>query len=186
MSAIKTFQPDNWVNNYADELYRYTLARIHDTGYAEDIVQETFLSAWRARETYKGQATEKNWLYAICKNKIIDYFRKNLNNIVKPSSREEDIYFDEAEHWKENATPVNWNINYQQQIETKEFYIVLDACKKKLKDIQQAVFVLKYLENLEAEKICKVLDISASNYWVLIHRCKLHLRSCLEKNWMKY
>jgi len=44
---------------------------------------------------------------------------------------------------------------------------------------------MKYFEGVESEAICKELDITASNYWVLLHRAKLHLRSCLEKNWLQ-
>ncbi len=185
MALQRNFNPDKWVDNYSDELYRYALTRINDNGLAEDIVQETFLSAWKAKETYKGEATEKNWLYAICKNKIIDHFRKQTNNIINSSSAEEDIYFNEVEHWRDEPTPKEWGVSYTHSIETKEFYNVLELCKKSLKDIQQSVFVMKYMEDEEAENICKALDITASNYWVIIHRCKLHLRSCLEKNWIK-
>jgi RNA polymerase sigma-70 factor (TIGR02943 family) len=184
MVAERNFNPDKWVDNYADELYRYTYTRVCDSGYAEDIVQETFLSAWRAKDTYKAEASEKNWLYAICKNKIIDHFRKHSNNVIKPSTAEEDIYFDEVEHWRKEPTPNEWGMNYSQPVETKEFYNILGLCKQKLKDIQRQVFSMKYMEEIEAEEICKVLDITPSNYWVIIHRCKLHLRSCLEKNWL--
>jgi RNA polymerase sigma-70 factor (TIGR02943 family) len=184
MHPKKELLPETWVNKYSDELFRYTLVRINDTGLAEDIVQETFLSAWRARADFKAETSEKNWLYAICKNKIIDHFRKQTNNISDLSIAEEHIYFDGAAHWRNQTTPKDWGLNYQQKIETKEFYSILDSCKKKLKDIQQTVFVMKYMEDMEAEKICRVLDITASNYWVLIHRCRLHLRSCLEKNWI--
>ena len=65
MQENRVFLPEKWVNNYADELYRYAIVRVKDTGFAEDIVQETFLSAWRAKETYNATASEKNWLYAI-------------------------------------------------------------------------------------------------------------------------
>ena len=47
----------------------------------------------------------------------------------------------------------------------------------------KAAFVLKYLDNEESEMICKSLDISPSNFWVIIHRAKLQLRGCLDKNW---
>ena len=176
--------PEVWVDKYSDKLYSYALTRINDTGIAEDIVQETFLSAWRTKETYKGEASEKNWLYAICKNKIIDHFRKQAGNLSKPALAEENIYFDEVGHWRDEPAPKMWELNYQQQIETKEFYTVFDFCKKKMKEIQQIVFVLKYMEDMEADKICTILNITPSNYWVIIHRSKLHLRSCLEKNWI--
>lgn len=176
--------PNTWVEVYADSLYAYAMTRVNNVATAEDIVQETLLSAWRARSTYNGLASEKNWLYAICKNKIIDHFRKQRSRPVIDSNAEEAMYFDDAEHWTAAAAPNEWGIDYTVPIETKEFYRILDACKNKLKDLQQQVFVLKYLEEIDADTICKVLDITASNYWVLIHRAKLHLRKCLEKNWL--
>ncbi|MEO7530302.1 MAG: sigma factor-like helix-turn-helix DNA-binding protein, partial [Sediminibacterium sp.] len=61
---------------------------------------------------------------------------------------------------------------------------VLDGCKRKLQQVQQAVFSMKYMEDLDSTEICKALGITSSNYWVLIHRAKLQLRTCLEKNWI--
>ena len=183
-NASKQLMPDNWVTNYADALYAYCLCRVNDVQAAEDIVQNTFLSAWKARDTYNGAASEKNWLYAILKNKIIDHFRKQANSVVSVSAGEENIYFDDAEHWTGETAPKDWGINTEQPVETKEFYTFLEKCKQKLKEIQQSVFVMKYMEELDSEEICKVLDITPSNYWVLIHRAKLHLRKCLEKNWL--
>ena len=181
-----TLNPDQWIKNYSDALYAYTLARVSDTGLAEDIVQETFLSAWKARESYKGEASEKSWLYTICKNKIIDQYRRKTRDIVQPMAEKSatDAYFDESEHWTREDKPADWGIDYQQKIDNKEFYKILNGCKKKLQEIQQSVFVMKYMEDLDSAEICKVLGITSSNYWVLIHRAKLQLRSCLEKNWI--
>lgn len=184
MDNLSSFNPNEWVKKYADALYAYTVVRVSDTGIAEDIVQDTFLSAWKARDSYQGQASEKNWLYAICKNKIIDHYRKQSRNIVQLSNKEEGLYFDEVEHWSQEAHPKEWGMDYDQPVETKEFYSVLNMCKEKLKDIQQAVFVMKYMEDLDADEICKALNITSSNYWVLVHRAKLHLRKCMEKNWV--
>lgn len=184
MSNLSSFNPNEWVNKYADALYAYTVVRVNDSGLAEDIVQDTFLSAWKARDTYQGQASEKNWLYTICKNKIIDHYRKQSRNIVQPSNKEEAMYFDEQEHWTGETAPNEWGINYDQPVETKEFYTILEKCKMKLKDVQQSVFVMKYMEDLDSNEICKALNITPSNFWVLIHRAKLHLRKCLEKNWV--
>ncbi|MCB2221873.1 MAG: hypothetical protein KQI35_15895 [Bacteroidetes bacterium] len=44
---------------------------------------------------------------------------------------------------------------------------------------------MKHLDDVDTDEICKELDITASNYWVIIHRAKLQLRDCLEKNWIK-
>lgn len=184
MQQNSGFVPEKWVDNYGDELYRYALVRVKDNGFAEDIVQETFLSAWKSRETYNGTSSEKNWLYAICKNKIIDHFRKQSSSSSIIVGKDEEMYFDNNEHWQSKDSPKDWNINYDKKVESKEFYLVLENCKKKLKDIQQQVFVLKYMEDLDTVEICETLKITQANYWVLIHRCKLHLRSCIQKNWL--
>lgn len=181
---LNNFNPGKWVENYADALYAYTIVRVNDVQQAEDIVQNTFLSAWKARDSYKGQASEKNWLYAILKNKIVDHFRKKSSSRITLATGEEELYFDEADHWTNEAAPKDWGVNTEQPVESKEFYSILDQCKQKLKDIQQKVFVMKYMEDAESEEICKILNITTSNYWVLIHRAKLHLRKCLEKNWI--
>ncbi len=181
---LSNFDPEKWVEKYADALYAYTLARVSNVQAAEDIVQNTFLSAWKARDTYRGQASEKNWLYAILKNKIIDHFRKTASSFQLLPAGEEAIYFDEEQHWKKTTEPKEWPIDTSQKVESKEFYSILELCKKKLKDIQRMVFVMKYMEDIDSDEICKQLDITAANYWVLIHRAKLHLRKCLEKNWM--
>lgn len=178
-------QPQKWIDNYADALYAYTVARVSDTGLAEDIVQDTFLSAWKNKDTFKGEASEKSWLFTICKNKIIDHYRKKANSPVQYAEADtSDIYFDNDEHWTREDKPEDWHIDYNQTIESKEFYDILEYCKKKLQELQQSVFVMKYMEELDSEKICKVLGITPSNYWVLMHRAKLQLRSCLEKNWI--
>lgn len=177
--------PDRWINDYADALYSYTVPRVNDTALAEDLVQETFLSAWKARDSFKGQASEKSWLFTICKNKIIDHYRKKARDITQsmPEFTTPEGSFDEAEHWIPESQPGHWNIQ-QQPTDSKEFYAILEQCRKKLQEMQQAVFSMKYLEDLDAAEICKVLNITASNYWVLIHRAKLQLRGCLEKNWI--
>lgn len=178
--------PDQWVHNYADALYSYTLPRVNDSALAEDLVQETFLSAWKAKDSFKGEASEKSWLFTICKNKIIDHYRKKAKDIVQPLAYKDhsDEYFNEAEHWTKEDQPQDWGFDYHQGIDNRDFYKILEACKKKLHQIQQSVFVMKYMEELDSAEICKALGITSSNYWVLIHRAKLQLRTCLEKNWI--
>lgn len=166
-------------------LYRYALPRVNDADIAKDLVQETFLAAWRNHEKFKGEISEKNWLYTILKNKIIDHFRKAATRLTDrlPGIADEDAYFDDKQHWSAAASPGQWNGDTDGDLNRKEFYDILKACKSKLKKIQDMVFTMKYQEDMESEEICKVLNISPSNYWVLIHRAKLQLRACLEKNW---
>lgn len=175
----------SWVNEYSDMLYSYTTNKVTDAAIAKDIVQETFIAAWRNMDNYTGAASVKTWLFTIAKNKIYDYYRKLatksgtiLATAYKANTQQ---LFEEDGHWKQEIKPNEWHNS--SSMETKEFYTVLDSCKHKLKEIQSAVFSLKYEDGLESEEICKVLAISTSNYWVIVHRAKVQLRVCLEKNW---
>ncbi len=180
-----TLSPDQWISNYADLLYAYAKPRVNDAQVAEDLVQETFLSAWKAKDGFKGEASEKSWLFTILKNKIIDHYRKKAKDIVQTGTESDatDLFFDQHEHWTKTDQPLNWTAPAD-GINQKEFYTVFEKCKQKLQQVQQSVFVMKYMDDMDAAEICKVLGITPSNFWVLIHRAKLGLRACLEKNWI--
>lgn len=178
-------QPELWVENYSDKLYAFTKARVQSDETAMDIVQDTFLSAWSNRDGYRGEASEKNWLYTICRNKIIDHYRRAVKSLEDSGISDYGTdYFDELGRWRPEAMPGAWlSDSSSSTVETKEFYKVLNECKDRLKELQKAVFVMKYLDDLNSDEICKELQITTSNYWVLMHRAKLQLRECLEHNW---
>jgi RNA polymerase sigma-70 factor (ECF subfamily) len=181
-------KPAQWIEQYADTLFKFAVSRVGDSETAKDLVQETFLSALKNADSFRKEISEKNWLFTILKNKIIDHYRSSAKSLV--SSLDEYLekandYFDEEGNWQPSAMPKQWGIDYSQNIETKEFYEILEKCKKKLNELQNMVFTLKYLDEKNSNEICKELNISSSNYWVLIHRAKLQMRQCLEKNWFK-
>lgn len=180
--------PENWVSQYGDMLYQYTLPRVSNPAIAEDIVQDTFLSALKGLEQFKGQASEKNWLFVILKNKIVDHYRKkaseqHIQSISAIENTAED-WFTEDGHWSPGKLPAAWTAP-DATSEQKEIRHLIEHCKNHLKETQQQVFILKYMEDMKTEEICKVLNISSSNYWVLIHRARLQMRECLEKLWLK-
>jgi len=176
-----------WVMDHSAMMYSYATQHRFDADGAKDLVQDTFLAAWRNMDNYKSETSAKNWLFIILKNKIKDHFRKSVNRMEIASihhDHNDHTYFDEADHWANNAYPKSWEVNFSDPAETKEFYDVFRSCGGKLKQIQHAVFVMKYIDGLESEDICKHLGITASNYWVIIHRAKVQLRACLQKNWI--
>src|SRR5207247_11418507 len=65
-----------WVDDHGECLYRYALVRVRKPEVAEDLVQETFLTAVRGYEKFGGRSPERSWLVGILKNKIVDHFRK--------------------------------------------------------------------------------------------------------------
>ena len=88
-------------------------------------------------------------------------------------------------HWNQKNTPKEWNITEISNLEKNEFRKILAACLGKLPKAWASVFSLKHIDEESSEDICKELEISSSNYWVILHRAKLQMRECLEKNWLK-
>jgi len=179
--------PANWLENYGDLLFDFTLKRVMVREQAEDIVQEVFSSAWKNRESFDHSVQEKTWLFVICQRKIIDHYRKNQfrKHSALSTQEAEDDFFLEDGHFNNTYKPGHdWMIP-QDTILQKDFHQVLRGCIARLKELQEKVFSLKYLNHLEAAEICALLEITDKNYWVLMHRAKIQLRACLEKNWIK-
>src|SRR6266516_2995144 len=74
--AVAATDPERWVDEHGDVLYRYALERVRKPDIAQDLVQETFLAAVRTIDRFRGGSTVRSWLCGILKHKICDYYRK--------------------------------------------------------------------------------------------------------------
>ncbi|MDB5156939.1 MAG: sigW 3 [Mucilaginibacter sp.] len=187
MLATSLLNPHKWVDNHADYLYAYAISRISDDEQARDLVQEVFLAALEKADKFEGKSSERTWLTAILKNKIIDIYRKRssgLNNTVKAAEKEQEDFFYEDGHWREEHYPREMGIEDNDPLHNKEFNQVLQRCMKKLPELWLAVFTMKHMEDESTESICTELKVSSANFWVIIHRTKLNLRACLQKTWI--
>ncbi len=68
------------------ELYRYAYALCHDAEQAEDLVQETFLRAWRAQENLRTAAAARAWLYTILRNEQARLYERQRPELRDPGS----------------------------------------------------------------------------------------------------
>jgi RNA polymerase sigma-70 factor (ECF subfamily) len=184
--AVIIDDPESWVDHYGDFLYRFALSRVKDSDVAEDLVQETFLAALRSRESFKDRSTVRTWLIAILKHKIVDYIRKKIR---EPSSdRIEtltdlmDSDFDDGGKWQ--AQPHKWAVNPGKIYEQKEFFDVLYHCLAELPGNLAEAFMLREMDGLSTSEVCKALDITATNSWVMLYRTRMSLRRCLENKWL--
>jgi len=148
------------------------------------------VSALKAKDSFRKESSEKTWLVSILNNKIIDHYRKKdvLKNADSYLSETESSFsahfFDQATgHWLVDTGPVSWTEQADKKVDRNEFYRILQYCVEKMPSKLVPVFLAKFLEEDDSEKICKDLKITPSNYWVIIHRAKVLMRSCLEKNW---
>jgi RNA polymerase sigma-70 factor (ECF subfamily) len=178
--------PEAWVDQHGDYLYRYAMLRVQSRVVAEDLVQETFLAALTAQKRFAGQSSERSWMVGILKHKIIDRCRKEIReksaeDPLFVDGTEDEASFDEAGHWKLDQTaPLDWPDHPGAVLERKQFWSSLQRCVGLLPPTMAQVFTLREVDEVESEAICDMLKISSSNLWVLLHRARKHLRQCLE------
>lgn len=182
--AKHQIDPNKWIDNYSDYLFNYTITRVNDRVIAQDLVQETFLAGLKSMVNFKGESSERTWLIAILKRKIIDYYRKINSKKGKAEVRINYNSDNEQEgDWLEEQVADPFDKTAEDQLENNELGDAIYDCIAKLPEKQAAVFKMKTILNYDTETICNELDITASNLWVIIHRARTAMADCMEKNW---
>lgn len=177
-----------WVEQYSDQLYSWAFYRTSNDVVSEDLVQETFLSAFQHYDSFRGSSSPKTWLFSILKNKVTDHFRmviKSRSTTLKFGQEESVDWFDDHGQWKKEFKPEPWDMEDSNLLDDVAFKDTLATCLNRLPPAWASCMQLKYLGERETNVICQELNITASNLWQILHRAKLHLRACLEKNWFK-
>ena len=176
--------PEKWVDNYADYLFNYAVARVSDAEIAKDLVQETFFAGLNSAKNYKGDAAERTWLIAILKRKVIDHYRK-INS--KKGKAEVRINYTSASEdegdWLEERVADPFSKGGDDTIENEELGLAIQECTAKLPQKQSLVFKMKTIQGMSTEDICNELGINPSNLWVMIHRARTALMGCMNQNW---
>lgn len=183
-------QSHEWLTQHGDYLYRFALARLRDPHQAEDVVQETLLAAMQS-PNYAGKSAARTWLTGILKHKIIDLMRKHMREqpvagLGEDEALDEDPGMDEFfsgddRHWSE--APQSWGAP-EGELEQKQFLLMLQGCLERLPAKLALLFTLRDIEEEDNATICKELQITATNAWVMLYRARMGLRKCLEMQWM--
>ncbi len=189
--SVRLSDPERWVEEHGDYLFKYALVRLRDPAKAEDMVQETFLAALKGGSQFAGRSGEKSWLVGILKNKICDHFRKASR---ETSFTDLDFYSDEENDrfipdgifqggWIHELGPLEWSPDPGASLDSQAFWKTFHDCSSKLPKNVATVFTLREVDGVESKEICKMLNISENNLWVMLHRARMALRRCLETNW---
>jgi len=177
--------PDVWLDLHGDALFRYALLRLRDTMLAEDMVQETLLAAMQARARYSGASSERTWLIGILKHKIVDHLRKAHRETPAGDELADhlDGLFDEHGHWRIDIAP--WS-EPDRAFEQREFWRIFADCIEHLPRRLADALLLREIDGLDSEAICKELGIvTTNNLWVILSRARLRLRQCLDAHWFQ-
>jgi RNA polymerase sigma-70 factor (ECF subfamily) len=178
------------VTRYHASLKRVARAYVSTDAHAEDVVQETWLAVIGALDRFEQRATLKTWLFHILTNKAKTRGVRERRSVpfaslegaadegpaVSPDrfQREGDAW---PGHW---ATPPRPWEDPERRLASLEAREHLRAAIAALPPTQQAVLTLRDVEGLEADEVCELLDLSAGNQRVILHRARARVRTELE------
>lgn len=164
------------------QMLQFAQLQLKDPNSAEDVVQEAFVSALNNISSFKRQAALKTWIFAILKNKIIDYLRIHqrfvLESELQNDDEEENNSFFEQGRWKKEYQPSLLQED-ENQVYSEQFWVVFETCLTRLPATQSKVFMMREYLELNAEEICQREEITPSNLHVLLYRARLQLQHCL-------
>lgn len=168
-------------------LMRFARLQLRNESWAEDAVSETLLAALAKPLAFEARSQLKTWLVGILKHKIIDSMRQRQREVVLDSGSDDDstdplehMAFKRDGHFAEK--PADWG-NPEQDLNSRQFFVILEACTDKLPAVQGRLFLMREWLELSSEEICKELGLTPTNLYVQLHRARLRLRECLELNW---
>ena len=166
------------------QLMRFARSQLRNDAWAEDAVSDTLLAALEKPQGFGGQSQLKTWLVGVLKHKVVDQLRRHTREATLLSNEDGDdietLLFDSTGHWRD--APQDWG-NPEAACGQRQFFEVLEACCELLPPTQGRVFKMREWLGLETDEICKELQISSTNLWVLLHRARLRLRQCLQLRW---
>ena len=176
------------IASHRDYLLRFARLQLRNDTWAEDAVSETVLAALARPQAFERRSQLKTWLVGILKHKVIDALRLQGREVSLSPQHDDagaDDLLDQAlfapdGHFAE--LPADWG-NPEQELGSRQFFAVLEACASKLPAAQGRLFLMREWLELSCDEICKELGLTPTNLYVQLHRARQRLRECLELNW---
>jgi RNA polymerase sigma-70 factor, ECF subfamily len=161
------------VNMYSARLFNLGLRMLRNNEDAEDMLQETFITAFQKIDAFKGKSSFYTWIYRIGVNTALGKLRKQSRMKISYSIQEPDF---ENLHGLELS---DWPEYIETKVSDEEFKIALKTSLDDLDDKYRSVFVLRDLEGMSTAKTAEMLDLSESNVKVRLMRARLFLRDSM-------
>lgn len=163
------------VREHSDGLYRVARRMMRDPHEAEDVLQETFLNAFKGIAQFDGRSSLKTWLYRICYNTALMRLRGN-----KPPRVSVEDTLDAAEQGGLLPQALHdWCCLPEREFETNDTRAQLENALRALPENSRIVFVLRELEGLSTIETANALGVSEQAVKVRLHRARLALRERL-------
>ncbi|WP_235864046.1 RNA polymerase sigma factor [Sutcliffiella halmapala] len=160
------FYIGEWYQQYSNQIFRYILVMVGERQQARDLMQETFINAFKYIKDFRGEASPKTWLYRIARNVTIDYQRKK-----NPIYYLVDSFSPIKSH---QSTPEEF-LELGEDIQ--QLYIALSKLKKDYRE----VIILRKIKEFSIKETSIILDWKESRVKTMLHRGLLELREQMVK-----
>jgi len=160
------------VDETSGHIYRVALQILGNEQDAEDVLQETYIKAFRALPDFEGRSRLTTWLYRIAVNEALMMVRKRKPQAI---SVEESNSFD-AEAESDSMEIVDWCCLPEGELLSSESRGFLDQAVQNLPVNLRVVFVMRDLEGLSIQDTAEALGLSENNVKTRLLRARLRLR----------
>lgn len=159
---------------YKNPIMGYLKTILQDERTAEELTQETFLKAYRSRETYVPTAKVSTWLFTIAKNGAYDYLSKKKENLIRISDDEESDFKNTIEQIE---SPL---LDSEAQLIQEVDRMRIDQCISKLSPRERSVVGLRMFSDMNYEDIASQVDVPVGTVKTLLFRAKEKLKICFK------
>jgi RNA polymerase sigma-70 factor (ECF subfamily) len=164
---------DRIYRDYVDLIYRFAHRLCGESEAARDIVQETFLNAYRGFKDFRGDAQLSTWLYTIASHACMRMRRKRKGQPERELSLEEFIPTSDGEF--QLQVPVE-GLSPEQALQNKELRRMLDHAIGRLPPKYRMVLVLRDMEGLSAKEVGSIMRLNERAVKSRLHRARLFVR----------
>ena len=164
------------VETYSPMIYRLGLKMLNNPQDAEDILQETFIKAYKHIAKFDGRSNVSTWLYRIATNEALMSLRRKLPEAT--SFENPSVYDTEPQ---EPLQIVDWCCLPEEEFLTSEGRARLDEAAERLPANLRVAFVLRDIEGLSTRETAEVLEISEMAVKTRLSRARLRLREDLSE-----
>jgi len=178
LDALKSGDRDEFarlVDVYSVPIYRLAIKMLGDQQDAEDVLQNTFLNAFKHIRSFEERSSLATWLYRIAANEALMMIRKQRPETTLTDTSLED---DEGEDYSP-VQFVDWCCLPEDELLSSESRSRLDQAIQRLPERLRIVFILRDLEGLSIEETSQALDLSQTAVKTRLLRARLNLREQL-------
>lgn len=156
---------DHLYEAYYNDVYQYVFYSVNNQAQAEDLTQEVFVRAMLAYARFRGESSEKTWLFAIARRAVIDWYRK----------KKREMLFDMTK-WKQ--TPSHERLP-DELVEARDDIRALYEGIRQLKSSYREVIILRSIQELSIKETADITGWSVTKVKVTHHRAIKKLKEIL-------